>query len=190
MEGKEVFQRVSDTMLSAVMFHADMMECYRFLGLRGFMRFHECRMKEELCGRTKLRDYYTKHHLELLPDDHTKVARREVIPKDWYKYQSTDVTKAIARQAVQRTMQEYVAWEGYAKKTYQDASKELQDLGWIVDGDYMACVACGTARELAKAEKLMIQFNLVDYDMDYIMEIQRPLHDEYKKKMRDKKKKK
>lgn len=183
MEIRDAYQKVSDTMLAAVMFHADMMECFRFLGLHGFACLHECRMKEELCERVKLREHYAKCHLMLLEDGADRVTRREVIQKDWYKYRSLDVTKNVAWQAVKKAISEYVAWEGYAHSVYQDAAKGLLDDGYVSDADYMACIADGTAKELQDAEHLQIKLNIVDYDMVYVLDIQERIKEKHKKKI-------
>lgn len=180
---KELFQCISDIQLSAVMFHGQMMEYFQFIGLHGFKRFHEYRMKKELCERVKLRSYFLKHYGELLCEDGRTAERREVIPDDWKRYRSKDVTKTIVRQATQKAIKEYIEWESYAKEQYEEYAKELLELDCINDYEYVACLIRDTAYELQKAEKMSVKLNGVDYDMLYIQDIQKEMHDRCKKKM-------
>lgn len=177
---KDVYSAINVRQITALMFHDEMADFFDFLGLRGFKRMHEYQYFVESAEHRALRRYYLNHHEKILPDE--EVDPISVIPDDWCKYSRMDVTPAVRKQAVQRALEQYRAWECETKEMYERCAYYLFSWQKIADfnkvNDLIRDVDC----ELKYLTRLCLELKAVDYDPMYIASIQDHYHDKYKKK--------
>ena len=179
MTTDEIFKTLSSHMIEAMMIHDQLADAFAFLNLNGFKRISEYQFKKESACYRKLHRYYIDRYHKLVSE--SRVEDPELIPSSWHNYTRPDVDANSKRNAVKNMINEWVSWEKDTKKLYQGMSKELEEQGEVSAASYLDHLIDDVDCELKKAERLSIDLASVDYDMRYILEIQKPLHDKYKR---------
>ena len=75
---REIFQRITNRQIEALMFHDKMSDMYNFLGLSGFKRMHECQYFSESAEFKKTKKYFMTNHNMLLEE--ADVQAKQYIP--------------------------------------------------------------------------------------------------------------
>lgn len=177
---RDIYSAINSRQIKALMFHDQMADYFRFIGLEGFSWMHEYQHLAESMERRKVKQYYLKHHNKLLSDD--EVDPVDVIPNGWYQYTRMDVTPQVRQQAIQKAMTEYRDWEAGTKEFLQHCAAYL--MGWrkIADFEQVEELIEDVDEELRCLDSLCLKLKAVDYDPVYIIEMQREYCDKYKRK--------
>lgn len=178
MTCEEIFRTINDRQIQALMFHDGMSDFYDFLGLYGFKRWHYHQYKSESKEHKHTKHYFMKLHNKLIQENPTPIA--PVIPTDWFKYTRMDVTSQIKKQYTESSFKRYKEWEEETKALYVDCAKALYDMGNICDYSYVLKLIEDVKSELVCIYKYMVCMKSVDYDMNYVMDIQDKIHRKYK----------
>lgn len=178
----ELFSSLSSHMIKGLMLHDQMSDYYDFLSLRGYKRCHECHYKTEMRGYRKLHRYFINHYGKLIEEG--RVDDPQAIPSSWYRYTRKEVDANTKRSAVRTGVEKWIAWEKETKSKYEDAYRELVNMGEeaaaIFMQDYIKSVDC----ELKMAERKALDLEAVDYSLGFIVGEQTRIHDKYKRKMK------
>lgn len=165
------------------MFHHEMSIYFTFLGLAGFKRWHEYQYKEEADENIRINHYYIEHNNELIPNE--TVSAISIIPSEWYTVMRPNVSMVTKKNYTVKGMAEYVEWETETKEVLQKYESMLMTMGKTKDSCMVGKLVCGVDKELKRLEKIVEYLKFTDYDPVYISEIQKPMHDKYKEKMRE-----
>lgn len=174
---KEVYSAICSRQVVALMFHDEMADFFDFLGLYGFKQMHECQYCKESDERRHLKNFYMQQHNRILMQDDVEPV--EVIPSDWNKYTRMDVTVPVRKQAVQRAVEQYRAWEVETKALYERCAYYLLEWHMISDFNKINGLIEDVSCELKCLEKLCLQLKAMDYDPGYIESIQEHYHHKY-----------
>lgn len=182
MDCGQLYGELNKRMTTALMFHSEMSDYFNFMGLHGFKRMHEYQYFNESIGKRKLnRTYLDLHNMLISERGHEKV---EVIPEDWYKHTRMDIDDSIVSKHTRLALKTYMEWEEETKQLLEDICHVMLDRGKITDYKVMACYLEDVTCELKKIYRLIEELNNVAYDVLYIMEKQKEIHDCYKEKMK------
>lgn len=182
MTCEELYAEVNKRMTTALMFHENMSDYFNFMGLHGFKRIHELQYYEESIGKRKLHRKVLDIHNKLIPElGHDKL---EVIPSDWYKHTRMDIDDSVLSKYVKYALKQYKEWEEETKHFYECVAYVFMERGEMIDYELMLCYVKHVQCELKKIYRLCEELNGVGYDVLYIMEIQKCIHNEYKKKLK------
>ena len=124
-----------------------------------------------------------KHYNKLINEG--RVADPGVIPEAWFKYTRQDVTTANRKSSVQAGMERWTVWEQDTKKLYERMVNELMTLGEVAAAMKVKEFLCDVDEELADACQKSLELKGAEYDIIYIMDKQKELHDKYKKKLKE-----
>ena len=182
MTAEEIFASIVNHQIRGVMFHAQMADYFDFLSLRGYKRLHECHYYEESCEFRSTCRYYINHYGKLISPGVT--ADPEVIPSGWLKYSRSDVDAGTKRTSTKKAFQMWVDWEKDTKKLYQQAWKDLMEIGDVASALFVKDMICDVDCELKCAERMELDLKSVDFSLDVIIPEQKCLHDKYKKKLK------
>ena len=178
----EIYAEIDKHMTAALMFHSGMSDYFNFIGLHGFKRIHELQYYDESIGKRKLHKKVLDIHNKLIPiKGHEKL---EVIPKEWYSYTRMDIDDSVLTKFVRSAMKQYKEWEEETKKFYEAVCCVFYEKGWFIDYNLMMCYLEDVQHELKKIYRMCEELNGTGYDVLYIVEIQKQIHDEYKNKMK------
>ena len=181
MTVEEIFQNLAAHMIKGVMTHEQFANYYDFLNLEGYKRCHEYHMMKEMCDYRSLCRYYINHYNKLIRD--IPIENPHVIPENWYNYTRKEVDAGTKRNAVSTALNAWVNWETETKKLYEQAFKDLMELGEVAGAckikEYIQDVDC----ELKKATRYLLNKETTQYDINSIVSEQKRKHHKYKKKM-------
>lgn len=179
----EIYNEINSRQIVALMFHRQMADYFDFLGLRGYKRLHEyqylCESKENL----SLSRYYINHHGKILSDN----VRGEVkmIPATWVNANRISVGKSTKQKAVEDGFNAYHSWETETKAVYEKYAAKLRESGYESDAIFVDRFVEDVDKELKNVEHIVIDLISTGYDMIYIVESQKELHDKYKKMVKE-----
>jgi hypothetical protein len=178
----EVFAALRSHMIKGMMVHEAMANYYDFLGLKGYKRCQEYHYLDETIAYRSVYRYFVNHHGKLIPQK--EVGDPNVIPDTWFAYNRMDVDTATKRKAVQDGYFKWQKWETETLEFYKQLHKELTELEEIADAMKIESLICDVSQELKCIERDILDLEAVDYDIVYIVECQKCLHEKYKKKMK------
>lgn len=183
MEVHEIFSELINHSIQGLMFHDQMANYYKFLGLDGYAECHEYHFLKETCGYRKLQKYFICHYNKLVPE--TRFDNPDVIPDSWYNYTRQDVDAATKKNAVKSGLTEWVAWETTTKDLYQRMYKELYDLGEIATAMFIQEYIQDVTEEHAKAQGYLLDKMAIGFNIDSMIAEQKSKHKKYKKRLEE-----
>lgn len=178
----ELYGLLNKRMTTALMLHSEMSDYFNFLGLHGFKRIHEYQYFKESIGKRKLNSKFLDMYNKLIPEKgHEKV---EVMPDEWYKHTRMDIDDSVMSKYTKAALKTYREWEEETKQMLEDICSVLMEKGMMADYEIMRCYLKDVCCELQRIYRMCEELNNVGYDVLYITEIQKRIHDEYKCKMK------
>lgn len=174
----EIFTKIAEHMIEGVMTHNELMRGYNFLGLCGLAKCHEYHYLEENKEYARLLNYYSTRYHKLL--NIQSIPQPNIIPDNWYKYTTMAVDSNTKRQAVKSMMDKWVEWERKTKKLYQEMYTELCNISEIAAANEINCYICAVDEELNFAEKKLIKFETLGYDIGTIVNCQDSMYKKFK----------
>ena len=178
----EIFSALITRQKKALDFHSQLHIIFRFIGLNGFSRLHEYQYYEESKMYNKIIKYFIKSHNKLIRELPTESLNE--IPTDWYNASRDNVTPAIINQYTNKEFQAYVKWETDTLMELKQHASDLLELGEVKDFKFVCCMINDVSCELEKAKRLYYKLASTGFDVQYIQELQKELHDKYKEKMK------
>lgn len=169
----EIFAIINARLLTALMFHDQMADYFRFLSLDGLSELHEKQCIEEAQERRKLRKCYMKRHNRLIED--LNVSNPKAIPEDWIKYTRMDVSSQVRTQSIQTALKKYQDWEEGSLELYGKCSTLLGVMNCDADKRDIDNLISDVDEELKHLYEIILAFKSVNYDVTFVMEYQKNL---------------
>ena len=179
MAYSEIFSDLSAHFIKGMMVHDSLATYYDFLSLRGFKRYHEFQFKHDSCAYRKLNRYYVNHYNRMITEK--SVSDPNIIPESWYRYTREDVDAETKKTAVRNAMNEWIKWETTTLSKLQQAHLDLYDDGEVASAKLIGKFIKDVERELKCAKRMYLDLSAVDFDLCYILDKQKYIHDKYKK---------
>jgi hypothetical protein len=180
---EEIYAEISARQVAALMLHGQMADYFDFLSLHGYKRMHEYQYYSESIERRNVSMYYINHHGKLLPD--TFSGDISVIPDGWYTANRISVGKATKQKAVEDGFAAYRDWETETKEVYSHYARKLRELGNEADALFVDGLVDDVDCELKQLDRVMLDLISCGYDMVYIVESQKEMHEKYKRKEKE-----
>ncbi len=178
----DVFAEINARQIAALMMHDQMADYFDFLGLSGYKRLHLYQYFTESKERRDVAHYYINHHGKLIPDRFE--GNVQMIPESWRSANRMSVGKSTKQKAVEDGFSVYLGWEQATKDVYQKYATALREQGYVADAIFVDRLVEDVDNELERLERIITDLITSGYDPVYIVESQKELHEEYKKKMR------
>lgn len=176
---EEIYNEINSRQIVALMFHRQMSDYFDFLGLMGYKRLHECQYLCECKENLNVSRYYINHHGRLLSDSFSGEVK--MIPAAWLTANRMSVGRATKQKAVEDGFNTYHSWETETKAVYEKYAYRLREIGHEADAIFVDCLVEDVDKELKNVERIILDLISTGYDMVYIVESQKEIHDKYKK---------
>ena len=183
MTVKEIFSELLAHKIKGMMIHEQMANYYHFLGLKGFMKCHECHYFEESLSYRDLCSFYIRKY-NMLPS-HVDIDDPGMIPDSWFKYERQDVDTNTKRTAVKNGMEKWIAWEKDTKELFERSFMQLYELNDITGAMKIKKMLKDVNKEIECAEQESLNLNSVNFDISYIVSQQEELCDKYDREMKN-----
>lgn len=180
---EEIFAQIKNRQIAALMFHGQMADYFDFLSLHGYKRLHEYQYFAESAEFRHISRYYINHHGKLLPEGFDGDIR--AIPDAWLTANRMAVGKSTKQKAVEDGFNQYHEWETETKAVYSRYAARLRELGYEADAIMVDRLVEDVSHELKCLDRIILDLISAGYDMVYIVESQKCLHDKYKKKIKE-----
>lgn len=180
----EVFECIIDHLTKGVKFHDKMMDLYGFLGLDGFKKMHEYHYYDESINRRKAKCYVLEH-MNFLVSDNSDDENLNFIPQSWYDYTRHEISSEARRQYVEPSFMGYKQWEEETKELLSYCANELMTLGKMSAFNEVMGMVDDVEEELKHLEELILKLQSVDFDAQYITEMQDAICKEYEEKLEE-----
>lgn len=177
---EEIYSEISARQTAALMFHSQMSDYFDFLNLHGYKRLHEYQYYSESIERRNISMYYINHHGKLIKD--TFSGDIQAIPAAWFTANRISVGKGTKQKAVEDGFNEYREWEMETKEIYSHYSHMLREMGEEADAIFVDCLVEDVDKELKQLDRIILDLISCGYDMTYIVDSQKKMHDKYKRK--------
>lgn len=180
---EEIFSEIKRRQIAALMFHEQMADYFDFLSLHGYKRLHEYQYFAESAEFRHISRYYINHHGKLLPEGFE--GEINPIPAAWLTANRMAVGKSTKQKAVEDGFNMYREWESGAKAAYERYAARLRELGHEADAIFVGCLVKDVDHELKCLDRIILDLISAGYDMVYIVESQKEIHDKYKRKIEE-----
>ena len=179
MAYSDIFNDLSAHFIRGMMVHDSLATYYDFLSMRGFKRYHEYQFKCDSCNYRKLNRFYVNHYNKMITEK--SVGDPNIIPESWYRYSREDVDVETKKTAVKNGMAEWIRWETATLAKLQQAHLDLYDDGEVASAMLISKFIKDVEKELKCAKRMYLDLTAVNFDMPYILDKQKSIHDKYKK---------
>lgn len=169
----EIYAIINARQLTALMFHDQMADYFRFLSLDGFSDLHEKQCIEEAKERRKLRKCYMERHNKLVED--WPVTNPKAIPDDWIRYTRMDVSSQVRTQSIQNAFKKYQEWEEGSLDLYGKCASVLGEMSYMADKHDIDCLVQDVDKELKKLYEIILALKSVNYDVPFVIEYQKKM---------------
>ena len=179
----EVFNDISRHLIKQLMFHEQWADIFDFLNMRGFKRQQEYYF---LLSNAKLRGvhrYAINHTGKLIRD--LEIENIKEIPESWYNYSKQDVDNNTRKQYIKDIFAKWVSWLRDTKQMYQDKFKTLTDNKYIACANKVNDLIKKVDKELKYISRQMLEYQSVDWDLQYLVWKQDCIHEEYAEKEKE-----
>lgn len=178
----EVYKEIAAHMIKGMMIHEQLANYYDFLGLDGYKKCHEYHYLMETCSYRKVCQYYINHHNKLI--DYMDIENPHIIPNNWYGHSQSEVDVNTKRNAVKTGLHAWIDWETDTKKLYEQMYKELMNNDAIASACMIRGLIEDVDHELCKAQKYLINKEMVSYSIESILSEQHDKKEKYEFKMK------
>lgn len=183
MTVEEIFSQLAAHMVEGLMIHSQMADYFGFLGLKGYQECHKYHYFEENANYRAINKYYINHYNKIIPE--TRIENPSIIPESWYKYTRQDVNSTTRKNAIQNGFDKWVSWEHETKTFYEHMYQELLSIGEVCAAHQIGKCIDDVDNELAYAKQKSLELESIDYDINVIMEEQKSVKRECKKKLKE-----
>lgn len=159
-EPLKLIKNAIDISANGEVFHHKMMLFTQMNGFNGHKRLNRVKSKEDREHYIELENYVIDMFGEVLePTWDYEVT----MPKDLKEY-----------------LQKYLAWELGVYKEVTEIANKLVVLGYNCESSLVSSCLPGVRKEIEKVRRWLTEFELVNYDMSYILIKDKELHDKIK----------
>ena len=166
----ETFAQLAKHMVKGLMVHDQMVNYFDFLGLDGFRLEQEKHYREESENYHRLCHFYMTHYGGLINPG--EIANPNLIPQSWFKHVRSDVDNSTKRNGIENAFSEWKKWELEARKTYENAYKDLMSLNEVSAALFLVEFMKDVDEELELIDRRILALRSVDYDLVYVNELQ------------------
>ena len=166
MTAVDIFQKLSDRMVGAMMVHTQLTELFTFIDLTADAKRQKKQFHEESDGLLRLEKYFAQHHNMLITAEHPP--QIDLLSLDRLQKSNNKLTPDDKVYLIQYGMKEWIKWETESKIMYEDAYRNLVDISEIAAADFVLQYVKDVDKELKDAQFLYRVRDAIDWDLSTI----------------------
>ena len=166
----EIFQKLSNRMVGAMMIHTQLTELFNFIDLEIDAKRQRKQLHEESDGLLKLEKYAAQHyHLLIASDNPPQI---DILNLSMLKQPNDKLSPDNKVYLIQYAMKEWIEWEEESKIIYENAYHNLVEMSEIAAADFVLQYVKDVDKELRDAELLYRVRDSIDWDLATIYDEQ------------------
>lgn len=167
---QEIFNKLSNRMVGAMMVHTQLTELFNFIDLETDAKRQKKQLHEESDGLLKLEKYAAQHHHILITSDNPPQV--DILNLGMLKEPNDKLSPDNKIYLIQYAMKEWIEWERESKIIYEDAYRILVDMSEIATAEFVLEYVKDVDKELRDAELLYRVRDAIDWDLATIYDKQ------------------
>ena len=174
MTTHNVFTKLANRMVGAMMIHTQLTELFNFIDLKSDAKRQKKQLHEESDGLLKLEKYVAQHHHMLITSNNPPQV--DILNIGILKQHNDELSPDNKIYLIQYAMKEWIEWEKESKIMYEDAYRNLVDMSEIATADFVLQYVRDVDKELRDAELLYRVRDAIDWDLATIYDKQARLN--------------
>jgi hypothetical protein len=166
----EIFKKLSNRMVGAMMIHTQLTELFNFIDLESDAKRQKKQLHEETDGLLKLEKYAAQHHHILITSDNPPQV--DILNLDILERPNDKLSPDDKIHLIQYALKEWIEWEKKSKIIYEDSYHSLVDMSEIATADFVLQYVRDVDKELRDAELLYRVRDAIDWDLATIYDKQ------------------
>lgn len=167
---QEIFAKLSNRMVGAMMIHTQLTELFTFIDLEPDIKRQKKQLHEETDGLLRLEKYCVQHHHMLITAENPP--QIDILNLGMLKEMNSELSPDDHAYLIQYGMKEWIKWEKESKIIYEDAYRSLVDISEIAAADFVMEYIRDVDKELKNAELLYRVRDAIDWDLPTIYDKQ------------------
>ena len=131
----EIFKKLSNRMVGAMMIHTQLTELFNFIDLESDAKRQRKQLHEESDGLLKLEKYAAQHHHMLITSDNPPQV--DILNLDILEHPNDKLSPDDKIHLIQYALKEWIEWEKKSKVIYEDSYRNLVDMSEIAAADFV-----------------------------------------------------
>lgn len=170
MTTHNVFTKLANRMVGAMMVHTQLTELFNFIDLEADAKRQKKQLHEETDGLLKLEKYAAQHHHILITSDNPPQV--DILNFDILERPNDKLSPDDKIHLIQYALKEWIEWEKKSKVIYEDSYRNLIDMSEIATADFVLQYVRDVDKELRDAEFLYRVRDAIDWDLPTIYDKQ------------------
>lgn len=170
MTTHNVFTKLANRMVGAMMIHTQLTELFNFIDLKSDAKWQKKQLHDESNGLLKLEKYAAQHHHILITSDNPPQV--DILNIDILKHPNDKLSPDDKIRLIQYALKEWIEWEKKSKVIYEDSYRNLVDMSEIAAADFVLQYVKDVDKELRDAELLYRVRDAIDWDLATIYDKQ------------------
>ena len=166
----EIFKKLSNRMVGAMMIHTQLTELFNFIDLESDAKRQKKQLHDESDGLLKLEKYVAQHHHILITSDNPPQV--DILNLDILERPNDKLSQDDKIHLIQYALKEWIEWEKKSKVIYEDSYRNLVDMSEIAAADFVLQYVKDVDKELRDAELLYRVRDGIDWDLATIYDEQ------------------
>lgn len=166
----DIFAKLSNRMVGAMMVHTQLTELFTFIDLEPDIKRQKKQLHEETDGLLRLEKYCIQHHHMLITAENPP--QIDILNLGMLKEPNDKLSPNNKIYLIQYAMKEWIEWERESKIMYEDAYRNLVDMSEIATAEFVLEYVKDVDKELRDAELLYRVRDAIDWDLATIYDKQ------------------
>ena len=166
MTVKDVFSKLSNRMVGAMMIHTQLTELFMFVDLLPDIDRQKTQLHEETDGLLELEKYCMQHHHILITANSPPSI--DILNLGMLKESNCNLSPDDRAYLIRYAMKEWIEWEKESKIIYENAYDNLIGISEIAAADFVLKYVQDVDKELKNAELLYRVRDSIDWDLPTI----------------------
>ena len=163
---QEIFTKLSNRMVGAMMIHTQLTELFVFLDLMSDIKQQKKQLHDETDGLLTLEKYCTQHHHILITANNPPSI--DILNLGVLQEANGNLSPDDRVYLIQYGMKEWIKWEKESKIIYENAYRDLMDISEIAAANFIMQYIRDVDKELKNAELLYRVRDAMDWDLPTI----------------------
>ena len=159
----EIFKKLSNRMVGAMMIHTQLTELFMFIDLTTDVKRQKKQLHGESDGLLNLEKYAAQHHGVLITANNPPQV--DILNLSILKKPNLELSPDDKKSLIQYGMNEWINWEKDSKVLYEDSYRNLLEISEVAAADFVLQYAKDVDKELRDAELLYRVRDAIDWDL-------------------------
>lgn len=163
---QDIFLKLSNRMVGAMMIHTQLTELFTFIDLVLDTKRQKKQLHDETDGLLKLEKYFAQHHHHLITANNPPSVN--ILDLGILEESNSELSPDDRVYLIQYGLKEWIKWEKESKVLYENAYRDLMDISEIAAANFVMQYVRDVDKELSEAELLYRVRDAIDWDLPTI----------------------